>query len=41
MFVGPLIGGIMLNYGYNIFIGAAVCIIISLVVILQYFAHKE
>ncbi len=40
MFVGPLIGGILLQFGYNIFIGAVICFILSFAVMIRYVRKK-
>ena len=36
MFVGPLVWGILLQFHYNIFFGAALCCLVSLIVIIPY-----
>ena len=36
MFIGPLIGGILLSQGINVFAVASVCCIISLIVLQSY-----
>ena len=40
MFVGPLIGGILLTYHFNIFWGAALCFAVSFAVMLKFFSLK-
>lgn len=41
MFVGPLIGGVLLTTGFSIFYGAAVCIALSLAVMLRFIVKSE
>lgn len=41
MFVWPIIGGLMLTAGYNIFVGATVCFVISLALMMRYFVKDH
>lgn len=41
MFIGPLIGGLLLNYHVNIFFGTVVCVILSGVVMLREFRSRK
>ena len=40
MFVGPLIGGLLLQYHINIFFGTVVCVLLSGVVMLREFRGR-